>query len=198
MTTVEWTPLPPKSIFWMKDKVINGYSMNIFSLIFALKMGTSKYENRCFHYDLIQDTWFLMDNCTQYLYLFFFFFSLQSISQQEIYWAANLWSSNWLRKNLNEFLNIQLKSIVTLFILGPRQIEIETINGNTSFWKNEFAALQWDSLHTLTYTLMCTHIHTFIKFYIQEECMTGYMFGILNLWLSEIHDCNNLGEHLIQ
>ena len=111
---------------------------------------------------------------------FFFFFSLQSSSQQEIYWAANLWSSNWLRKNLNEFLNIQLKSIVTVFILGPRQIEIETINGNTSFWKNE--SLQPHSehhVHTLTYTLMCTHIHTFIKFYIQEECMTVYIFGIL-------------------
>ena len=53
-------------------------------------------------------------------------------------------------------------------------------------------------IRTLTYTLMCTHIHTFIKFYIQEECMTGFMFGILNLWLFEIHDYNNLGDHLIQ
>lgn len=143
------------------------------------------------------DSWWTIAH-NIFICFFFFFSSLQSISQQEIYWAANLWSSNWLRKNLNEFLNIQLKSIVALFILGPRQIEIETINGNTSFWKNEFAALQWASLHTLTHTLMCTHIHTFIKFYIQEECVTGYMFGILNLWLSEIHDCNNLGEHLIQ
>jgi hypothetical protein len=69
--------------------------------------------------------------------IFFFFCLLQSSSQQEIYWAAKLWSSNWLRKNLNKCLNIQLKSIVTLFILGPRQIEIETINESTSFRKNE-------------------------------------------------------------
>lgn len=92
---------------------------------------------------------------------FFFFFPLQSSSQQEIYWAANLRSSNWLRKNLNEFLNIQLKSIVTLFILGPRQIEIETINGSTSFWKKESWQLHSKHhIHTLTYTHVYTHMDT--------------------------------------
>ena len=149
--------------------------MNIFSLIFVLKIGTSKYENRCFNYDLIQDTWFLMDNCTQYLYLLFF--SLQSSSQQEIYWAANLWSSNWLRKNLNEFLNIQLKSIVSLFILDPKQIEIETINGNTSFWKNEFATLQWAS-HT--YTHIYTHVHTHTHIY--KVLHSGRMHDWIYVW----------------
>lgn len=79
----------------------------------------------------------ILDGQLHIISLFVFFLHLQSSSQQEIYWAAKLWSSNWLRRNLNEFLNIQLKSIVTLFILGPRQIEIETINGSTSFWKNE-------------------------------------------------------------
>lgn len=88
---------------------------------------------------------------------------LQSNSQQEIYSAANVRSSNWLRKNLNEFLNIQMKSIVTLFILGPRQIEIETINGSTSFWKNESWQLHSQyCIHTLTYTHARIHTQTFI------------------------------------
>lgn len=100
-----------------------------------------------------------------YLYLFPHAPSppLQSSSQQEIYSAANVPSSNWLRKNLNEFLNIQMKSIVTLFILGPRQIEIETINGSTSFWKNESWQLRSKyCIHTLTYTHARTHTQTFI------------------------------------
>lgn len=119
------------------------------------------------------------------LFVFFFFSPLQSSSQQEIYWAANLRSSNWLRKNLNEFLNIQLKSIVTLFILGPRQIEIETINGSTSFWKKESWQLHSKHhIHTLTYTHAYihtwTHSHTLIcKSYIQKDYMIRYMFGIL-------------------
>lgn len=120
------------------------------------------------------DSWW-----THYIFIMFFF-SLQSSSQQEIYWADNLQSSNWLRKNLNEFLNIQLKSIVTVFILGPRQIEIETINGNTSFWKNESRQLHSEH-HVYILTLMCTHVymHTFTEFYIQKECIIAYMFGIL-------------------
>ena len=123
------------------------------------------------------DSWWTIAH-NIFICFFFFFFSLQSSSQQEIYWAANLWSSNWLRKNLNEFLNIQLKSSVTVFILGPRQIEIETINGNTSFWKNE--SLQPHSehhVHTLTYTLMCpTHTH------IYKVLHSGRMHNCIYIW----------------
>lgn len=100
-----------------------------------------------------------LDGQLHIISLFVFFLPLQSSSQQEIYWAAKLWSSNWLRKNLNEFLNIQLKSIVTLFILGPRQIEIETINGSTSFWKNEGWQLRSKyNVHIVTY--LCVLVHT--------------------------------------
>lgn len=100
-----------------------------------------------------------LDGQLHIISLFVFFLPLQSSSQQEIYWAAKLWSSNWLRKNLNEFLNIQLKSIVTLFILGPRQIEIETINGSTSFWKNEGWQLRSKyNVHIVTY--LCVALHT--------------------------------------
>lgn len=55
----------------------------------------------------------------------------------KFYSVANLRSSNWLRKNPNVFLNIRLKSMVTAFIFGLGQIEIETINESVSFRKNE-------------------------------------------------------------
>lgn len=108
-----------------------------------------------------------------------FFLLLQSSSQQEIYWAAKLWSSNWLRKNLNEFLNIQLKSIVTLFILGPRQIEIETINGSTSFWKNEAWQLcNKYCVHIVTYLCVPPHTrthnrHIYTYIYTQQKHTNG-------------------------
>lgn len=121
------------------------------------------------------------------IFICFFFLLLQSSSQQEIYWAAKLWSSNWLRKNLNEFLNIQLKSIATLFILGLRQIEIETINWSTSFWRNEGWQLRSKyHIYTVTYSSM-RHTHAHIidilthNFYSQQKYMTAYIFIILKL-----------------
>lgn len=122
------------------------------------------------------------------------FFSLQSSSQQEIYWADNLQSSNWLRKNLNEFLNIQLKSIVTVFILGPRQIEIETINGNTSFWKNESRQLHSEHhVYILTYTHVHTRIHAHIYRVLYSERMHNCIYvrhlkisGFLRSMISKI------------
>lgn len=119
------------------------------------------------------DSWW-----THYIFIMFFF-SLQSSSQQEIYWADNLQSSNWLRKNLNEFLNIQLKSIVTVFILGPRQIEIETINGNTSFWKNE--SRQLHSEHHV-YILTYTHVHTRIHAHIYRVLYSERMHNCIYVW----------------
>lgn len=124
----------------------------------------------------------ILDGQLHIISLFVFFSPLQSSSQQEIYWAANLRSSNWLRKNLNEFLNIQLKSIVTLFILGPRQIEIETINGSTSFWKNESWQLHSKHhIHTLTYTHAYTHTRTHLYTHLQV-LYSERMHDWLHVW----------------
>lgn len=142
--------------------------MDIVWIYFPHLCSQNGTQNRCFNYSLSYPGLLILDGQLHiYLYLFFFFSLLRSNSQQEIYWAANLLSSNWLRKNLNEFLNIQPKSIVTLFILGPRQIEIETINGNTSFWKNESWQLHSKHrIHTLTYSHVwvcaCTRTRTLI------------------------------------
>lgn len=132
--------------------------MDIVWIYFPHLCSQNGTQNRCFNYGLSYPGLLILDG-QLHIYLYLFFFSLlRSNSQQEIYWAANLLSSNWLRKNLNEFLNIQPKSIVTLFILGPRQIEIETINGNTSFWKNESWQLHSKHrIHTLTATCECAH-----------------------------------------
>lgn len=128
------------------------------SFIFECKMGPASMRTGVSIMAAsrkLESWWTIAHN----IFICFFFLPLQSSSQQEIYWAAKLWSSNWLRKNLNEFLNIQLKSIVTLFILGPRQIEIETINGSTSFWKNEGWQLRSKyNVHIVTY--LCVPLHT--------------------------------------
>lgn len=152
------------SHFVYKNKEIHGYSVNIFSSSLFSKWDPEQVFQLQSFLSRTLDSWWTITHIS----LFVFFFSLlRSNSQQEIYWAANLLSSNWLRKNLNEFLNIQPKSIVTLFILGPRQIEIETINGNTSFWKNESWQLHSKHrIHTLTYSHVwvcaCTRTRTLI------------------------------------
>lgn len=129
----------------------------------------------------------ILDGQLHIISLFVFFpLLLQSSSQQEIYWAAKLWSSNWLRKNLNEFLNIQLKSIATLFILGLRQIEIETINWSTSFWRNEGWQLCSEyHIYTVTYSSMPSHPRTHTRHTHTQMLYSAKIHGWLYVYFAK-------------